>query len=358
MPRSTRSVKTTRPTLEDVAQLAGVSLGTASKALSGGIGAERISDDCRRRVREASRALNYRPNYAGKALRSGRANAIGSLIAPDQLLFSQIAGGMARACDRLGMHLIILPHPGDLLGGAREAEMEGRIDALIVPEYFTFSPVREQLEEMSDRIPIVVAGWMKDTVHPCIGIDDAHGIRAAVQHLVSLGHKNLLWFGPDNPDYAYAVRREAAFHEASNEAGINSQSLLIAPPVPGELEAQISVARTAILQAETSFPFTGIVAYNEACAIGAMAALAEQGKRIPDNVSVIGFDDIHAGAVWPALTVVSHEAAKIGARCVEVAADLAAHPEKRAIMRGFREGIPAELVHRATTAAPKSGRGD
>ncbi len=352
MPRSSRPLKTTRLTLEDVAQLAGVSLGTASKALSGGIGAERISDDCRHRVREASRTLNYRPNYAGKALRSGRANAIGSLIAPDQLLFSQIAGGMARACDKMGMHLIILPHLRDLLGGAREAEMAGRIDALIVPEYFTFSTVREQLEEMAEHIPVVVAGWMKDTPLPCVGIDDAHGIRAAVQHLVSLGHKNLLWFGPDDPDYSYTVRRESAFHAASAEAGIVSQSLHVTPLVHGSLDKHISAARTTLLQTETTSGYTGIVAYNEGYAIGAMAALTEQGKRVPGDISVIGFDDIHAEAVWPSLTVVSHEAVRIGTRCIEVACDLAAHPEKRAEMRGFREGIPAELVFRDTTAPP------
>jgi len=293
-------------TIRDVARRAQMSVATVSRALNG---FENVSEQARERIAAAVADLGYVPHAGARSLSLARNNAIG-VVLPDLHgeFFSEIVRGMDREASRRGYLLLLstLHAGGEKATNAMRA-MRGRVDGLIV-----MAP-HLGADELSAALPTGLPSILINTragagQHPSIHLDNAAGVRAVVEHLASLGRKRLVHVaGPaDNID---AQEREAAFREAVAAHGLEGRI------VGGDFEMESGEAAIRRLLAE-AIEFDAVFAANDNMAIGTLEALRAAGKRVPEEVAVVGFDDIplarHMG-----ITTVRVRIAELGERALQ-----------------------------------------
>ncbi len=343
--------------LKDVAAHAGVSIGTASKVLNGNRTDLAFSEDCVRRVRRAARELGYTPNYLARSLQTGRSYALGLVLGNPGGgsaggFYSRMIDGLMGRAHALGYHLVTI---GSARGSSAVGEGlaflgERRVDALVVPAFTCGWRVPADLLEAA--APVVLTNFVGETRLPSVELEEVSGIAAAVDHLRGLGHRRLLWVGVSGARHPSGETRRSAFWQAAETPGLEAEELLLPLPSgrPYGLESEVAQARDALLaRAGAGLEATGLVCYEESIAQGAYAALSELGLRVPQDVSVIGFDDIYAPMAWPPMTVVSHMLEQIGQAAAEMAVQMVEDGPD-----GDRDGdlcrrIPAELVIRKST---------
>ena len=319
-------------TIRDVARRAQMSVATVSRALNG---FENVSEQARERIAAAVAELGYVPHAGARSLSLARNNAIG-VVLPDLHgeFFSEIVRGMDREASRRGYLLLLstLHAGGEQATNAMRA-MRGRVDGLIV-----MAP-HLSADELSAALPTGLPSILINTragagQHPSIHLDNAAGVRAVVEHLASLGRKRLVHIaGPaDNID---AQEREAAFREAVAAHGLEGRI------VGGDFEMESGEAAIRRLLAE-AIEFDAVFAANDNMAIGTLEALRAAGKRVPEEVAVIGFDDIplarHMG-----ITTVRVRIAELGERALQRLVDGFVKDQ------GGDELHAPELVIRSTT---------
>lgn len=292
-------------TIRDVARRAQLSVATVSRALNG---FENVSDKARQRIASAVKELGYVPHAGARSLSLSRNNAIG-VVLPDLHgeFFSEIVRGMDREASRRGYLLLLSNlHASSEQAATALRAMRGRVDGLIV-----MAP-HLSAAELASALPNGLPSILINTrhaggEHPAIHLDNAAGILAVVEHLVSLGRRRLIHIsGPRmNVD---AQERAAAFRHAVAEHDIEGEI------VEGDFEIQSGDAAIATLIANGT-DFDAIVAGNDNMAIGAMEALRAAGRRIPQDVAIAGFDDIplarHLG-----ITTVRVRIAELGERAL------------------------------------------
>ena len=319
-------------TIRDVARRAQMSVATVSRALNG---FENVSEQARERIAAAVAELGYVPHAGARSLSLARNNAIG-VVLPDLHgeFFSEIVRGMDREASRRGYLLLLstLHAGGEQATNAMRA-MRGRVDGLIV-----MAP-HLGADELSAALPTGLPSILINTragagQHPSIHLDNAAGVRAVVEHLASLGRKRLVHIaGPaDNID---AQEREAAFREAVAAHGLEGRI------VGGDFEMESGEAAIRRLLAE-AIEFDAVFAANDNMAIGTLEALRAAGKRVPEAVAVVGFDDIplarHMG-----ITTVRVRIAELGERALQRLVDGFSKDQ------GGDELHAPELVIRSTT---------
>ena len=319
-------------TIRDVARRAQMSVATVSRALNG---FENVSEQARERIAAAVAELGYVPHAGARSLSLARNNAIG-VVLPDLHgeFFSEIVRGMDREASRRGYLLLLstLHAGGEQATNAMRA-MRGRVDGLIV-----MAP-HLGADELSAALPKGLPSILINTragagQHPSIHLDNAAGVRAVVEHLPSLGRKRLVHIaGPaDNID---AQEREAAFREAVAAHGLEGRI------VGGDFEMESGEAAIRRLLAE-AIEFDAVFAANDNMAIGTLEALRAAGKRVPEEVAVVGFDDIplarHMG-----ITTVRVRIAELGERALQRLVDGFSKDQ------GGDELHAPELVIRSTT---------
>ena len=292
-------------TIRDVARRAQVSVATVSRALNG---LENVSDHARTRVADAVRELGYVPHAGARSLSLARTGAIG-VVLPDLHgeFFSEIVRGMDREASRHGYLLLL----SNMHAGGEQARlalhaMRGRVDGLIV-----MAPhlgASELASALPPALPAVLINTRSDRdQHPSIHLDNRAGATAVVDHLVAMGRKRIVHLaGPvQNID---ALERRAAFRTAADAYGVTHEIL------EGDFEEQSGEAAIAALL-DKGAQFDAIFAANDNMAIGAIQALRDAGLRVPDDVAVVGFDDIplarHIG-----LSTVRVRIAELGERAV------------------------------------------
>ena len=319
-------------TIRDVARRAQMSVATVSRALNG---FENVSEQARERIAAAVAELGYVPHAGARILSLTRNNAIG-VVLPDLHgeFFSEIVRGMDREASRRGYLLLLstLHAGGEQATNAMRA-MRGRVDGLIV-----MAP-HLGADELSAALPKGLPSILINTragagQHPSIHLDNAAGVRAVVEHLASLGRKRLVHIaGPaDNID---AQEREAAFREAVAAHGLEGRI------VGGDFEMESGEAAIRRLLAD-AIEFDAVFAANDNMAIGTLEALRAAGKRVPEEVAVVGFDDIplarHMG-----ITTVRVRIAELGERALQRLVDGFVKDQ------GGDELHAPELVIRSTT---------
>jgi len=319
-------------TIRDVARRAQMSVATVSRALNG---FENVSEQARERIAAAVAELGYVPHAGARSLSLARNNAIG-VVLPDLHgeFFSEIVRGMDREASRRGYLLLLstLHAGGEKATNAMRA-MRGRVDGLIV-----MAP-HLGADELSAALPKGLPSILINTragagQHPSIHLDNAAGVRAVVEHLASLGRKRLIHIaGPaDNID---AQEREAAFREAVAAHGLEGRI------VGGDFEMESGETAIRRLLAE-AIEFDAVFAANDNMAIGALEALRAAGKRVPEEIAVVGFDDIplarHMG-----ITTVRVRIAELGERALQRLVDGFVKDQ------GGDELHAPELVIRSTT---------
>lgn len=327
------------PSMADVAREAKVSGQTVSRVSNG---RENVDADTRERVLAAMRKLGYRPNSAARALRTGRFHSIGVIM------FTLSSFGNMRTLDAIAIAsadagysitLIPVPHPtqGEV-SGAFDRLSEEAVDGVIII-------VEAHLLDESDVVlppdlPVVVVDSSGSDRYPIVDTDQAHGARLATEHLLGLGHRTVWHIAGPERSYSATGRRE------SWERTLVEHGAEVPPPLVGDWSAESGYELGRRLAADPSV--TAIFAANDHMALGAMRALHEAGRAVPDEVSIVGFDDMEeSGSFWPPLTTVRQFFGEVGRLSVEALL--------HEVEAGGRRGttlVPTELVVRESTARP------
>ncbi|MFF8971811.1 LacI family DNA-binding transcriptional regulator [Streptomyces sp. NPDC014995] len=333
------------PRSVDVARLAGVSQKTVSRVFNG----ERyVSAEVRRRVLEAAEELGYRLNSAARALASGRTRSIGvvtlgtALYGPASLLI-----GIERAARDAGYALrVVNTLEGDPAGvaGAVESLLEQGVDGIVVSE-----PIDEGAVLRSVDVPVLVFGAPVAFGGPrvvAVGVGAEQLARTATEHLLDLGHVTVHHLA--GPQQWFAARDRLDGWRAALAARGREQP----PVIEGDWSAASGYAAGRELALDSGL--TAVFAANDDMAIGLIRALSDAGLRVPDDVSVVGFDDIPVSAyVTPPLTTVRQPfdaVAREGLRLLVRAV------EKPDVELPPANDPPVELVLRASTAPPSTRR--
>ena len=335
--------------MQDVAQLAGVSVKTVSNVLSG---YEHVSVKMRDRVMVAVGALDYEINVSARNLRVGRTRVIG-LAVPElsQAYFAELADAVIRAASARGYTVLIeqtAAGPSAEIS-AIAAMRKHSIDALI---YCPLTLVAGDAEQLDVDFPLVVLGErVEGSNADHVTMSNEGAIRAVTEHLLDQGchHVAVLGAHPDGP-VGTGASRLRGFTSALHARGIEvDQRLVLTAPL---WHRTYGVEAMELLIA-SGVPFDGVVCFNDALALGAMRALQRNGLRIPQDVMVTGFDDIEDSAYsTPSLTTVSPGREQIAHAAVDLVVDslegsrIITHPQE--IETGFdlvlRESTVADLL--------------
>lgn len=355
------------PTLADVARQAQVSKTTASRVLNGLAGRYRITPATVALVEAAARTLGYRPSYAARALTRGRTDSIGVMIHPAGLVntatqpfMATLLGGIQRIAQAAGRHVVLTDH-GERFRATAD-EPDGRFDGLIALGY-VLQPDVVGVDMETMPTPLVLIGEpAQPTRRPVVVLDPEPGLGAAVAHLAGLGHRSIAWVSlarpveeqsgritPEDPQWrARCVTQQAA--------ALGLTCAVISAGVTGTLRrmprdqiiSELTAALAPALVGITSV--TAVCCYNDLVAAAVMRAARSIGRRIPEDLSVIGFDDLGADVAEPPLTTVDHRLDLMGARATEILLELIDEPAAASRWSGRQERIPAALVVRHSTA--------
>jgi LacI family transcriptional regulator len=342
-------IKQTRPTLSDVARQAGVSNATASVALNGN---GPVSDATRQRVYAAAEQLNYRPLQAGKRLGGQSGRSVGVLVKElDSPYFAGvIAGARAHARSR-GYTLLVASSERDSEDERQAVELLNASDVggLIVTAMMDEKADLSHLFELKRRnVPFVLLGDIPGLPASVIDVDNVGASRLAVEHLIALGHKHIVHFGGPagslhGEERIDGVRRAcAAALLAFTDADVVPAGLTLADGYNAARSYFAGVARGA----DANRP-TAVTCHNDLVAIGVCRALAELGLAVPDDVAVVGFDDIPILEYLAVpLTSVRVPTVRMGEIAAQMLLDAIEAPEARAPQKVY---LDAELMVRAST---------
>lgn len=327
--------------MADVARLAGVSAQTVSRVTTG---AQRVSPHTRERVVAAMNQLGYVPNQAAKALRSGEFGVIGVLTQRiERTGESLTTSGVVDAAVEAGYTIALVqthqPESGDGRNLVRRLTQQA-IDGLIIVQAGTSTD--EQLSLPRD-LPVAVSDSALSHRYPSVNADQREGMHHAMDYLMTLGHRHIAHVtGPRGSQSA--LLRQEAWSQALRKAGFPAEHLYY-----GDWTARSGyVAGQAIARQPH---ITAVMCANDEIAFGVMRALYEHDLRVPEDVSVIGFDGIDLGEYAPVpLTTVRQDFAATGATMV----DLVIQQVKNGIFtEEFEQLIPTELVIRESTGPAK-----
>lgn len=329
-------------TLAMVAETAGVSPSTVSRILTGNA---RVSDDKRKAVEDAIAKLNYQPNVLARGLAQGRTLSIGVLT---QDISSPFYGQAHRGIEDelVGTGIVPLFVSGHW-NAADEAErmshlLGRRVDGVIV---LTGRLTDEQLREYAKRVPLVVTGrTLKGGNIASLRVDDFKGAHRATRHLIELGHRRIAHIaGPQ--DHADSLERLRGYRQALEEGGIAFDDRLVAG---GDfLEPSGAQAIDRLLSNGRSF--SAVFASNDQMAYGARLALYQRGIRVPEDVSLIGFDDLPGSryAIPPLSTIhqpvyeLGQAAARMLLKLIEGGRSRVALPDPELVARESTQQVPA-----------------
>lgn len=329
-------------TIKDVARTAGVSLATVSRVLNGSAS---VSDAAQRSVREAAAALAYRPNRLARSLVTHQTHTLGVLL-PDLYgeFFSEVIRGVDVTARENGYHLLVSSshaNTEELLSVVHA--MHGRIDGLIVMAPDVGAP--DALRRIVGCPAVLLDGGSGAGAFDSISLANYQGARLGVEHLLGLGHRRIATVtGPlGNLD---AQQRLLGYRDALRDVGLSPDPRL-------EFEGAFTEssgfdAGDALL--DLSPPPTAVFCANDYMAVGLMGRLQEAGIRVPEALSVVGFDDIAmARYLTPALTTVHVDTHELGARAVRLLLELLADGRRRP---GEAEILQGSLVVRASSGPP------
>jgi DNA-binding LacI/PurR family transcriptional regulator len=346
-----------RPRIADVARVAGVSKTAVSFAFNS---PERLAAGTATRIRQVAESLGYRPNPVARLLTQPRTMTLG-VLTPQALaatfsnpFFGEFSAGVAEVAERLGYELhFISPLHGSLALAVGRATVDGVVAIGLSASH----PEVGQIEAAGLPMVLVDSDDLPD--HGSVVVDDEAGAREAAEHLLALGHRDvvvLAMHGPAGSDEPGDIAESGvtARRLRGYRAAFAAASVALSPARVVAGLASIEGGADAFRQAWAAGRRpTGVLAMSDAMAIGAMGAARDLGVVIPRDLSVVGFDDIDiAGHVEPPLTTVHQPIREKGA---EAARLLLAGIERREPRADAppRVRLPTRLVVRASTAPPQ-----
>lgn len=334
------------PTLRDVAEAAGVHTATASRALNPKT-RQQISAETARRVMRAAQALGYQPNSAARSLKTSRSSTVG-LVIPDLTnpLFPPIVRGVESVLESDGYNVWIVNTDND--DEREHAQIESlrsrQVEGLIVATARLEHPLLRRLHQQGVTM-VLINRQVADLSIPAVTGDDATGVAAAVEHLVRLGHTRIAHLSGPLTTSTGRVRAQA-FRHAVRDHGLPDDLMI---ECARWSEEDGATAMRELLAGEARF--TAIMAGNDLIALGCYDVFAERGISCPDDVSVIGFNDMpFLDKLRPPLTTVAVPHHELGAEAARMLLDCIDQPDRPA--RSLL--LPVSLVVRGSTAAPRS----
>ena len=332
-----------RAKLKDVAEMAGVSAATVSYVLSG---KRSISEETKSRVMEAIEALDYVPDLNARSLSMRDSKLIGVVVPQtepgDRLMFqnsfySEVLGSIEYYARQQGYHILISATDANesYLTLAKKRNLDGIIVIGMYPDEFYHQMKKTQ-------IPIVlIDSYCNDHYYHNIRIDDAYGSYLATRHLLENGHTDIAFFAGQLKENGVMKKRLLGYKQALEEFELPFRKDYV---FEGQID-YVSGIELAGKLVRSKLPTTGIVAAADILAIGAMKGLFENGLRVPEDYSIVGFDDLEiAKFLTPGLTTVKQQISLKGQRAVEL---LLKHINDPALTKQ-EEILPLELVERGS----------
>jgi len=332
--------------LKELAAHLGLSITSLSLVLNDKPGANSIPQETKDRIFEAAEKFNYRPNYFARSLRAQRSFTFG-VIVPELSdgYTAMVLNGVEAALAKEGYFYITASHlhRDDLLEHNPRMLIERQVEGIIAVD----TPIRFETD-----LPVVtVSGHDKRKGVTNVILNHRHAAELGVGHLFTLGHRKIAFIKGQDFSSDTEIRWETII-EAAQKRGI-----VINPRLVAQLEGDIPspeigyVATRKILS--NNQPFTALFAFNDISAIGAIRALQEAGLRVPEDVSVLGFDDVYAAAFHnPALTTIRQPLFEMGKLAAQTLLTRLSQKEKNG---GASPTLTAEpqLIIRNSTAAIK-----
>jgi DNA-binding LacI/PurR family transcriptional regulator len=341
-----RAARHERMDIRTIAQAANVSIATVSRTING---VATVNPEMAKRVREVIDKLDYFPNTQARALVSGRSRIFGLIVSEiTNPFFPELIQGFEDIAVDHGYEILVSSTNDDpeRMSHCIRRMIERKVEGVAIMTFGAEEPLLDQLSRRKVPMVFIDAGPDRPDVS-LLRIDYRHGISQAVQHLAALGHRKIAFIsGPARLHSAQS--RKAAFLQSMDEFRITSSPDLI---FDGDHTLEGGIAAADRLLAAKPRP-TAVICSNDMTAIGVMHTLYRAGLRTPDDLSVIGFDDIHISEVTtPPLTTIQMSRFEL-ARSAFYA--LRAHVEKSDACPANREyHIQTDLIVRESTGSPR-----
>jgi DNA-binding LacI/PurR family transcriptional regulator len=328
--------------MADVAKLAGVSHQTVSRVLHD---SPHVRSDTRERVLEAMRKLEYRPNTVARALVMGRSRTLG-VVAWDTTLYGPASTllGIERAAHDAGYFVSIISlrslDRASVLSAVERLRDQG-VDGIVVtaPQ----ESAAHAVQHLPGNVPIVAVEAGPEDAVPLVAVDQVMGARAATAHLLELGHRTV-WHISGPSDWLEAQDRVDGWRSTLEQAGAAPPPVLV-----GDWSARSGYELGQRLAATPGM--TAVFVANDQMALGVLRSLSEAGRRVPDEISIVGFDDIPEAAYFtPPLTTVRQDFNEMGRLSLHVLLEQI----EGGVVSSARTTVAPELVVRASTAPVRS----
>ena len=332
-----------RVTLKNVAELAGVTPATVSYVLSG---KRTISEETKARVMDAIEKLDYVPDLNARSLSMRDSKLIGVVVPQtepgDRLMFqnsfySEVLGSIEYCARQRGYHILISATDANesYLKLAKQRNLDGIIVIGMYPDEFYHQMKKTQ-------IPIVlIDSYCNDHYYHNIRIDDAYGSYLATKYLLDMGHTDVAFFVGQIKENGVMKKRLLGYRQALEEFDLPYRKDYV---FEGQIDYESGIALAEKLLA-AGLPTTGIVCAADILAIGTMKGLYEAGKRVPEDYSIVGFDDLEVSRyLTPGLTTVQQQISLKGQKAVEL---LLKHIEDPSLTKQ-EEVLPLTLIERGS----------
>jgi DNA-binding LacI/PurR family transcriptional regulator len=331
-------------TLRSVAELVGLTASTVSAVLNSSSASRSVPEHTKKRIRAAARALDYRPNFFARSLRAKRTYMIGVIVEEIGDAYSALViSGIERYLREQNVFFLTVAHRHDkkLLESYSAVLRERGVEGFITVDTI--------LAEEPPLPTVAVAGHRKIKGVTNIVLDHRRAASLALTHLANLGHENIA-FMKGSKLSADSDDRWNAICEIAAKLGIRMRQELVVQLIGVDPTPNLGYPFAKQLLARKQ-PFTALFAYNDISAIGSICAFQEAGLQVPDDISVVGFDDIQSAAyITPPLTTVRQPLLKVG----EIAARSLLDRIEARTKYVSEIVIEPELIVRKSTARPRS----
>jgi len=342
-------------TIRDVALESGYSASTVSIVLNSAPLSRYIPAETKERIQVAARRLGYRPNPLARSLRSQRSNIVGVMVFDITDPFcTPILRGLENALYQSNYLSLLADAHNEPHRFERYLEMllDRRVEALIVIANWLVTDIKVLADLTERQVPTVIAGRAFEVASvSTVSVDNESGAGLALEHLYRQGHRDIAFLrGPKT--LASSGQRWKGIHSFAHSVGLRLDAKRVVE-LPESVDPNSSFEAGVQLTTELlrhGKSFTALVAYDDMTALGALRALKQKGLRVPEDCSVIGFDDVaQASLSSPSLTTIRQPMEAMGSMSVGIILDAITAVNQKQDIPVVRRKIPAELVVREST---------
>jgi DNA-binding LacI/PurR family transcriptional regulator len=344
-------------TIRDIAKEAGFAASTVSIVLNNAPLARYIRSSTKQRIEDVAKKLGYSPNQLARSLRSQRNHTVGVMVFD---ITDPFCTPILRGIESTLYHANYVPILADAHNDPNRFErslemlLERRVEALIVIANWLFVDITVLADLEKRNIPTIVIGRQLTESISSVVVDNESGARLGIEHLFKLGHRKIAFIrGPKF--IADSAQRWQGIRAFARSAGLKINSKLVAelPNTYDPNDAYDMAFRLTEELVRNAPPFTALMAYDDITALGAMRALVKSGVRVPEQCSVVGFDDTSPAALsLPALTTIRQPMETMGSAAVETITDAINAGLERLEFPPTHRRLPPELIVRESTCRP------